>query len=99
MERDSGRALTVLKVDGGASANNLLMQFQSDVLGVSISRPQFVETTALGAAFLAGLATGVWKSKADIAASWREERRFEPAAERAAVDAHLARWNQAVAKA
>jgi glycerol kinase len=99
MERDSGRALTVLKVDGGASANNLLMQFQSDVLGVSISRPQIVETTALGAAFLAGLATGVWKSKADIAASWREDRRFEPVAERAAVDAHLARWNQAVAKA
>ncbi|HWN66681.1 MAG TPA: FGGY-family carbohydrate kinase, partial [Haliangium sp.] len=99
MERDSGRALTVLKVDGGASANNLLMQFQSDVLGVSISRPQIVETTALGAAFLAGLATGVWKSKADIAASWREERRFEPAAERDAALAHLARWNQAVAKA
>jgi glycerol kinase len=99
MERDSGRALMVLKVDGGASANNLLMQFQSDVLGVSISRPQIVETTALGAAFLAGLATGVWQSKADIAASWREERRFEPAAERAAIEAHLARWNQAVAKA
>jgi glycerol kinase len=99
MERDSGRALTVLKVDGGASANNLLMQFQSDVLGVPLSRPQIVETTALGAAFLAGLATGVWNGKADIAASWREQRRFEPAAERQAVEAHLARWNQAVAKA
>jgi glycerol kinase len=99
MERDSGRGLTVLKVDGGASANNLLMQFQSDVLGVSISRPQIVETTALGAAFLAGLATGLWTSKADIAASWREERRFEPAAGRQAVEAHLERWNQAVAKA
>ena len=99
MERDSGRALTVLKVDGGASANNLLMQFQSDVLGVSISRPQIVETTALGAAFLAGLATGMWTGKADIAASWREQRRFEPTAERQAVEAHLARWNQAVAKA
>jgi glycerol kinase len=99
MERDSGRKLTLLKVDGGASANNLLMQFQSDVLGVAISRPQIVETTALGAAFLAGLATGVWQSKADIAASWRQDRRFEPVADRRAVEAHLARWNQAVAKA
>ncbi|WP_428267134.1 glycerol kinase GlpK [Haliangium sp.] len=99
MERDAGRPLEVLKVDGGASANDLLMQFQSDVLGVAISRPAVVETTALGAAFLAGLATGVWQSKADIAAAWREDRRFEPVADRAAVDAHLARWNEAVAKA
>jgi glycerol kinase len=75
------------------------MQFQCDVLGVPLSRPQIVETTALGAAFLAGLATGVWNGKTDIAASWREQRRFEPAAERQAVEAHLARWNQAVAKA
>src|SRR5688572_30643726 len=76
MERDSGRALGILKVDGGASANDLLMQFQSDVLGVTISRPQMVETTALGAAFLAGLGAGVWKSKDEIRRTWKEDRRF-----------------------
>jgi len=99
MERDSGRTLTVLKVDGGASANDLLMQFQSDVLGVAISRPTILETTALGAAFLAGLGAGVWKNKSEIAEVWREDRRFEPTADRGYVDAALARWDQAVAKA
>ena len=99
MERDSDRQLKVLKVDGGASANDLLMQFQSDVLGVAISRPEIVETTALGAAFLAGLATGVWHSKAEITSAWREQRRFEPNPDRAAVDDHLARWDEAVGKA
>jgi glycerol kinase len=98
MERDSGRALTVLKVDGGAAANNLLMQLQSDVLGVEISRPALVETTALGAAFLAGLGTGVWRDQAQVAAAWREERRFKPAADRRAIEAHIARWDAAVAK-
>lgn len=99
MESDSGRALTTLKVDGGASANNLLMQFQSDVLGVSISRPDVLETTALGAAFLAGLSTGVWREKSDISAAWREQRRFDPVSDRAAIDEHLERWNRTVAKA
>ena len=99
MERDSGRKLSTLKVDGGASANNLLMQFQSDVLGVEIVRPQFVETTALGAAFLAGLGAGVWKSKDEIRQTWREDRRFAPSADRATVAAHLARWDAAVTKA
>ncbi len=99
MEKDSGRKLTTLKVDGGASANDLLMQFQSDVLGVAISRPEFLETTALGAAFLAGLGAGVWKSKSEIAAVWREEHRFAPAADRSGVDAHLARWDRAISKA
>jgi glycerol kinase len=99
MERDSSRSLRVLKVDGGAAANDLLMQFQCDVLGVEISRPELVETTALGAAFLAGLGAGVWTSKDAIAATWREQRRFRPTADRAAVDAHLARWADAVAKA
>jgi glycerol kinase len=99
MERDSGQALKVLKVDGGASANNLLMQFQADVLGVAISRPELLETTALGSACLAGLATGIWKTKADIARTWREQRRFEPSRDRTAVDGHLARWNLAVGKA
>jgi glycerol kinase len=99
MESDSGRSLRVLKVDGGAAANDLLMQFQSDVLGVSISRPELLETTALGSAFLAGLATGVWSSKADIASTWREQKRFEPTDDRAAVSKQLAAWDEAVAKA
>jgi len=99
MERDAGRPLTVLKVDGGASANDLLMQFQSDVLGVEISRPDLVETTALGAAFLAGLGTGVWKDQAQVTQTWREQRRFTPTADRARVAEHLARWDAAVRKA
>ncbi|HET7502166.1 MAG TPA: glycerol kinase GlpK [Kofleriaceae bacterium] len=99
MERDAGRALTMLKVDGGASANDLLMQFQSDVLGVEISRPELVETTALGAAFLAGLGTGVWKDQDQMKQTWREQERFRPTADRARVAEHLARWDAAVAKA
>jgi glycerol kinase len=99
MERDSGRTLTTLKVDGGAAANDLLMQFQSDVLGVDIARPELVESTALGAAFLAGLGTGVWRDLDAIAKTWREQHRFRPTAERAWVKDHLARWDAAVAKA
>ncbi|HUH03861.1 MAG TPA: glycerol kinase GlpK [Kofleriaceae bacterium] len=99
MQADSGHPLTTLKVDGGASANDLLMQFQSDVLGVDIARPEILETTALGAAFLAGLGAGVWNSKAEIAAVWREQRHFTPTADRTYVDGALARWNDAVAKA
>jgi glycerol kinase len=99
MERDAGRPLTMLKVDGGAAANDLLMQFQSDVLGVEIARPEVVESTALGAAFLAGLGTGVWKDLDTVRATWREQRRFKPTTERAWVKEHLARWDVAVAKA
>lgn len=99
MEADSGRRLTTLRVDGGAAANDLLMQFQADVLAVEISRPELVETTALGAAFLAGLGAGVWRDKDAIRAAWREDRRFHPTTDRTAVDAHLARWAAAVAKA
>ena len=99
MERDSGKSLGTLKVDGGAAANDLLMQFQSDVLGVEIARPELVESTALGAAFLAGLGSGVWKDQAQLARTWREQKRFKPAADRAWVNPHLARWDAAVAKA
>jgi glycerol kinase len=99
MERDSGKHLGTLKVDGGAAANNLLMQFQSDVLGVEIARPQLVESTALGAAFLAGLGTGVWKDQDQIRATWREDKKFKPAADRPWVADHLRRWDAAVAKA
>ena len=100
MERDAGRPLTTLKVDGGAAANDLLMQFQSDVLGVEIARPELVETTALGAAFLAGLGTGVWKDQdADRArpgasSAGSSRRRIA----RGSTE-HLARWDAAVAKA
>jgi len=99
MERDAGRPLTTLKVDGGASANDLLMQFQSDVLGVEISRPELVETTALGAAFLAGLGTGVWKDQDEVRKTWREQKRFTPTTDRAKIAEHLRRWDAAVAKA
>jgi glycerol kinase len=99
MERDSGHSLGTLKVDGGAAANDLLMQFQSDVLGVEIARPELVESTALGAAFLAGLGMGVWKDLAQLASTWREQRRFKPTTDRTWVKDHLARWNVAVAKA
>jgi glycerol kinase len=78
MEADAGLRLTELRVDGGASVNNALMQFQSDLLNVRVVRPRVSETTALGAAYLAGLATGVWKSKDEITSYWGAERRFEP---------------------
>ncbi|WP_031410183.1 glycerol kinase GlpK [Geobacillus vulcani] len=78
MEADSGLSLTTLRVDGGAVKNNLLMQFQSDLLAVPVERPVINETTALGAAYLAGLAVGYWNSRSDIAAQWQLERRFEP---------------------
>jgi len=99
MERDSGTQLNELKVDGGASANDLLMQFQSDVLGVAISRPEIVETTALGAAFLAGLGTGLWKDQGEVTRTWREQKRFTPTTDRAPIDAILLQWSAAVAKA
>lgn len=78
MEADSGISLTTLRVDGGAVKNNFLMQFQSDLLAVPVERPVVNETTALGAAYLAGLAVGYWNSRDDIAAQWQLERRFEP---------------------
>jgi glycerol kinase len=83
MEADSGITLKELRVDGGASANNLLMQLQADLLGVPVVRPRVNETTALGAAYLAGLAVGFWKSQAEIAKQWQTDRRFTPSMKRA----------------
>ena len=88
--------LTSLMVDGGASANNLLCQIQADQLGVPVERPQIVETTALGAAFVAGLGTGVWKSTDSLRETWALDRRFEPQGDRAALDAAHKKWRDAV---
>lgn len=91
--------LTTLRVDGGASANNLLCQAQADQLGVPVERPQTVETTALGAAFLAGLGTGVWESTDELRQTWNLDRRFEPRIDRAEADAAHVRWRDAVERA
>jgi glycerol kinase len=99
MEADAGLPVAQLRVDGGASANNLLMQMQADVLGAPVVRPRVTETTALGAAYLAGLATGVWQSADEIAGLWQAERVFEPVW---SADRRLAkrqRWLQAIERA
>jgi glycerol kinase len=96
MQKDSGEKLAELRVDGGAAANDLLMQFQADLLGVPVVRPKVLETTALGAAYLAGLTVNLWKSREEIAAHWRAERRFEPQSSTA--EAMLARWREALAR-
>ena len=96
MSRDAGVPLRELKVDGGASRNNLLMQFQSDLLGTKVIRPRVTETTALGAAYLAGLAVGYWGSVAEIREQWQAERIFEPAEERTQIDKAVAGWEDAV---
>jgi len=93
---DTMPGLASLRVDGGACANDLLCQIQADQLGLPVERPQLAETTALGAAFLAGLGTGVWSSTDDLRDTWQLERRFEPSGERAAADAAHARWREAV---
>ncbi len=98
MQRDAGIRLRELRVDGGASANNLLMQFQSDILGVPVVRPKVTETTALGAAYLAGLAVGFWKDRAEIARQWQVDRRFKPGLKKATRTRLLAGWNKALAR-
>ena len=95
--QDSGAPLAELRVDGGASQNNFLMQFQADVLGVPVLRPRITETTALGAAYLAGLALGVWSGLDEIAAQWQLERRFEPSFSLDQQQTTLAEWRRAVA--
>jgi len=99
MAADAGLALRELRVDGGASANNLLMQLQADVLGVPVVRPRVTETTALGAAWLAGLATGFWSGQAELAALWQTDRVFEPVWSTDQRADRLARWSRAVDRA
>ncbi len=96
MEQDTGIAIESLRVDGGASANNFLMQFQSDILDGDVLRPECIETTALGAAYLAGLATGYWESKEEIKNNWRLSRRFVPKMSAAVRQKKLAGWDKAV---
>ena len=98
MVRDAGVPLRELRVDGGASRNNLLMQLQADLLGVPVVRPALTETTALGAAWLAGLATGLWSGADELAALWSLERRFEPTLPEPVRRARQARWREAVAR-
>lgn len=98
MAQDTG-ALAELRVDGGASVNDALMQFQADLLGIPVVRPRVTETTALGAAYLAGLATGVWRDTAELAAQWQADARFEPRMDRAEAAARRAAWEHAVRQA
>jgi glycerol kinase len=98
MEADSGQELRELRVDGGASANDFLMQFQADILGKPIVRPTDVETTALGAAYLAGLATGFFRNAAEVEQFWRADRRYEPHLDSARRDELHAGWKKAVAR-
>jgi glycerol kinase len=96
MQKDARQPLLELRVDGGATANDLLMQFQADLLGVPVVRPLVTETTALGAAYLAGLGVGFWGSLTEIAANWRAAKTFEPAMSRDEATGRMARWAQAV---
>ncbi len=96
MAGDMGRSIEMLKVDGGASANNFLMQFQSDILGCEVKRPRCIETTSLGAAYLAGLATGYWKNKEDVLENWQVDRTFEPNMDAARKEELLSGWKKAV---
>ncbi len=96
MEQDTGTALKLLRVDGGATANNFLCQFQADLLKLEVSRPNIIETTAMGAAFLAGLATGVWESLEQIQTMWQENQRFKPGLGQDKIDELLKGWHQAV---
>ena len=98
MQKDAGISLAELKVDGGASRNNLLMQFQADILGTSVIRPQVTETTALGAAYLAGLAVGYWESIDHIKSQWAVDKAFAPSAPKEEVEALKAGWADAIGR-
>jgi glycerol kinase len=96
MQRDAAQPVVEVRADGGAARNDLLMQFQADLLGVPVVRPRVTETTALGAAYLAGLAVHFWASMGEIAAQWQCERRFDPVMAEDRRAALLARWGRAV---
>ena len=99
MAAESGTGLAEIRIDGGAARNNLLAQFQADVLGVPVVRPRITETTALGAAYLAGLAIGLWRDRSELAALWQVDRRFEPAMPASERDRLYAGWLRAVERA
>ena len=96
MESDAGQPLAEMRVDGGAVANDLLMQFQADLLRTSVRRPEVLETTALGAAYLAGLAVGYWNSVEELSGQWQIDRTFEPEKDPAQVEAYLKHWHSAI---
>ena len=96
MEADAETSIKELRVDGGATVNNTLMQFQSDVLNTKTIRPKVVETTAMGAAFLAGLAVGFWKSEEEIQEIWQIDTVFKPSKEREKMDKHIKGWYKAI---
>ena len=98
MQKDAACPVAEVRADGGAARNDLLMQFQADLLGVPVVRPAVTETTALGAAYLAGLATGFWESREEIAAQWRAERPFDPSIGADQRAARMAQWARAVAR-
>lgn len=98
MEADAGTAGTELRVDGGASANNLMMQFQSDIFGFPVVRPKQVESTALGAAYLAGLAVGFWSDVEELKSQWQKDRTFNPSMERDKAMSKIERWHKAVTR-
>jgi glycerol kinase len=92
----SEHGLSELRVDGGAAAMDMMLQLQADQLGVTVARSAVSETTALGAAYLAGLGAGVWSSAQDVSEAWKADRRFEPEGERTVLDAEHDRWRRAV---
>jgi glycerol kinase len=98
MQKDLGQELVGLNVDGGAAANDLLMQFQSDVLGARLKRPKYLETTSLGAIFAAGIGAGVWSDLAAVEKTWKMDREFKPAIDASARERELARWKSAVGR-
>jgi glycerol kinase len=99
MRADAGTEVVELKADGGASAMDVLMQFQADVLGVPVRRPRLLETTALGAAYLAGLAVGYWKDTGDVTRNWALDRKYNPSMDEATRDKLYRGWKKAVQRA
>jgi glycerol kinase len=96
MQLDSNTKLLSLKVDGGMVVNDLLMQFQSDILGVSVVQPRITETTALGAAYAAGLAVGFWKNTAELSANWVKDKEWTPRMDKSTRDNYYSKWKKAV---